>query len=144
MAEPDSFESVSLSWSSSSSIHASPFCHMARFPPRLMATLPLRGSLSLSCAAPFLSVSFLLFLCPSFSLHFYFGSPCVCVLLHFFIFSLCAILPLFYCLLALKYFSSFAPLFSQTFIWLPVCLSDCLFPICFTLALIFSFTWSVI
>ena len=40
MAEPDSLESVSLSWSSSSSIQFSPFCHMARFPARLMTPLP--------------------------------------------------------------------------------------------------------
>lgn len=38
MAEPDSLESVSLSWSSSSSIQFSPFCHMARLPPRLMTS----------------------------------------------------------------------------------------------------------
>ena len=36
MAEPDSLESVSLSWSSSSSIQFKLFCHMVRLPERLI------------------------------------------------------------------------------------------------------------
>ena len=58
MAEPDSLESVSLSWSSSSSIQFSPFCHMARFPARLMTPLSLSLSLSV-CSSFCLTVSFL-------------------------------------------------------------------------------------
>ena len=36
MAEPDNLESVSLSWSSSSSIQLRPLCHIARLPDRLI------------------------------------------------------------------------------------------------------------